>query len=285
MNEKYILRISPSNDDFSTLKRTMEYLQKHHELGSPVIQPVRSINNQFIEKIESEKDRIHLVTASKQKIGKTHDLIDDNTLHIGIYYELGKNLAILHNNSISITDKEFDFPDWLNINNNYNILNPESFHDKIIVKKYIECREKCIGINKTKYNYGFIHGDIHFSNIIINYADNDITYCDFDDTCRGYYMMDMALLILDLKIILRCENKSVLVMEYINRMIKGYNDFTIIEKIELEKMQDFLKLLEISLFIQHYEFYDKNRNCDDWISLFINGRKERIIQNIPYCAD
>lgn len=47
-------------------------------------------------------------------------------------------------------------------------------------------------------------------------------------------------------------------------------------------MEDYLKLLETSLYIQYRDLYLTHGGADGWLKLFFEGRRDRIVSDMPY---
>ncbi|GEM_PF-813368 len=282
--ESFILRISPSSEDASALRRSMEYLAEHFSLCSPVVEPVLSNNQRLVEKIAALDGTQYCVTVTKKALGKTHDLLGPDTLPANAFAKIGKELAILHDHSVMIGIEGYNFGYWYDNENCFNVLDPDAFEDDRIVSRYREYRSSCIEQTHTESRCGIIHADLHFSNIIIDSNAKRVTFCDFDDSCKGSFLMDIAMVIFDLGVILQCNDKEVVLKNLVSAFIDSYNQESSLEPVSLSQTQDFLKLLELSLFIQYYDYYRKLENVDGWLKLFFDGRQERITADVPFLA-
>ena len=272
--EDHILRISPANDDRKVMQQRMAYLQAHFRLGSPVVEPVASVNDNLVEAVQVSGGEWHLVTVAKVVPGVTYELVNESAISSAEFFALGKALACLHNNSAAI-DTTSTPPHWHEVSNCFTVEQPEAFEDADMVKHYLKAREECLALPQEPAGYGVIHGDLHFSNAIIDHSNVRITICDFDDTCMGHYAMDVAMLVFDLGVILQCEDKESLLARMSQEIIGGYNSVTRQSKIECADIDPFLRLLDASLYIQYHAYYASNPDQGGWLKFFFAGRQRK----------
>ena len=202
-----------------------------------------------------------------------------------LFRSIGNALAIFHKNSQKIGYAGWDFPELLDADNCFNVRHYDERIDKRIIGKYEKQRESYAELLPSQEDYGVIHGDIHFDNIIVDTTSNAVTFCDFDDICRGLYVTDLAMILFDLAIIMRCENKAGVVRNLAEIVLNSYSDSRKVNRISLSEMDGFLKLLELSLFIQYYGLYKNLDPLDGWLKLFYEGREERILCDTPLLSD
>lgn len=58
----------------------------------------------------------------------------------------------------------------------------------------------------------------------------------------------------------------------INTILSGYNQRIMSSQVLLDQIQDFLQLLEISLYIQYYVDYQSRPAEDGWLKHFFTDR-------------
>jgi Ser/Thr protein kinase RdoA (MazF antagonist) len=287
--DAFILRISPPGEHDTLLERKMTYLHVLFQAGCPVIEPIRSVNQRLVEVLQATDGSLRQITVTRQAIGATHDLLFPDSLPRSLYTEIGKSLAILHDRSADLSTADFAFRGWQDGENCFNAAHHQGFSDQRIVRQYLVYREKCLTRTEEGRSSGIIHGDLHFSNIILDPIGSKVTFCDFDDACMGPYVMDLAMILLDLGVILQSENKSMDLHENAYRIIDGYNQKTMHHALSLRDIHDFIKLLECSLYIQFYDYFQQSQvmeqqvpNPTGWLELFFGGRKERILEDQPF---
>ena len=107
---------------------------------------------------------------------------------------------------------------------------------------------------------------------------------DFDDICKGLFVVDLTMVVFDLGVIMQCERKTEVVRNLAGAIVDSYNQSSTSERIHLSEVEEFLKLLELSLFIQCYDFYTRSSPLQGWLKLFYEGREERILSDAPFLA-
>jgi Ser/Thr protein kinase RdoA (MazF antagonist) len=89
----------------------MNYLAEHFSLGSPVVEPVRSINGRLVEEGVSTEGERHLVTVTRVAPGRTHESLARDTISDDLFFEIGRSLAVLHCNLMLIDGRSYGFPE------------------------------------------------------------------------------------------------------------------------------------------------------------------------------
>ena len=302
--DAFILRISPPDEQAARLERKMVYLHALYQAGCPVIEPILSVNQHLVEAIPAADGSVRLATVTRQAKGTTHELLFPDSVPDRLFTEIGKKLAILHDRSADLPVADFAFSGWQDGENCFNAFNHQSFSDQRIVRKYLAYRDACLAYHESDHpahresdavrakadrSFGIIHGDLHFSNIILDPNDCKVTFCDFDDACLGPHLMDLAMILFDLGVILQSDNKSHDLSKNVSRIIDAYNQETTRDAVSLSEIHDFIKLLECSLYIQYYDDFQRSQVANPqlasptgWLELFFNGRKERILEDQPF---
>jgi len=275
----YILRVSPSDEDVNSLNLCMNYLAKHHRLGSAVVEPIKSLHGNFVEQVTSANGSVHCVTVTKYEPGTCYELLNANTLNNDLLRHVGRSLGAFHNNSRKLGDQGHDAKDWHEGNNCFSVMDFGTAETEM-VSLYMDYKRTCLDKEKTDLTYGIIHGDLHFSNIIIESTEPKVTFCDFDNLCRGYYAMDLAMILFDLSVILQCSNKEKVLTQKVTEIVEEYNAASEV-RLEIEDTSDFLKLLEISLYIHYHQYFAEDTSDEGWLSLFFPDRRRRIVADIP----
>lgn len=149
-------------------------------------------------------------------------------------------------------------------------------------KHIVEKAEKLIARLKTlptdTNNYGLIHSDLHTGNFVVN--DDTITAFDFDDCHYGYFAFDIMI-----PLYYALQNKTIgtenheFADRFFKHFVTGYREENEIELWWLENLPDFMKLREIDLYAVITR--EKIHEANDWCRRFMNGKKERIENDIP----
>jgi len=192
----------------------------------------------------------------------------------------------MYNNHFSLPDTPFLYPDsilkrplWYEVGNCFDGRAHTETELAYFKKIYFSTRQTLEQSRKKTNNWGLIRVDLHFANINIDPAENRIVIFDFDDCSYGWYMMDVALPILDILIILEEIDNPEFYCMFTDNLIEGY----LTEKPDtrcLRQIPLILKLLEISLFMKLYKYYDPE-NKRSWEKIFMRSRKKRIQNDLP----
>ena len=100
----------------------------------------------------------------------------------------------------------------------------------------------------------------------------------------------VAMVVFDLGVILQCDDKAKVLVylsekifdEYNHEMAARATQGVTCESVSLRSIDDCLKLLEISIYIQYYDFFSSQGGRDGWLKLFFEGRRNRIVSDGPY---
>ncbi len=177
-NQNIMIRVTPVGK-----RRTKEMLEAEktfllacHNNNIPVGLPY-TINQQSV----IENDGLYYIFFQYVDGGQWHEYTHDETT----YYTAGKYLALIHQTSLNLPkisrETYTDHPDITLLNE----------LDDLYKKTLDTTLEELDKWPKTKTNYGLIHGDYLFSNMIYH-EDGDLTIIDFDDIEYGYYLYDIA---------------------------------------------------------------------------------------------
>lgn len=77
------------------------------------------------------------------------------------------------------------------------------------------------------------------------------------------------------------EDRQAFARRFLEHLLAGYRTMKSLEPFWLEQLPTFLKLLEISIFIEMGEEWDE-ATSGFWSRRFMPGRKERILGDVPY---
>ncbi len=165
----------------------------------------------------------------------------DTLLTNEIHYNAGKELGLLHLNlgEISLNYRK-DFrqhPDIYLLEKLPSVYKNE-LH-RVIDRLDIE--------NSASLEYGLIHGDYLYSNLIFN--DDIVTIIDFDDLENGFYLYDIAVYLFYLLLGGDPENiDKTTNIEVFKHFIKGYLSVNSKTVLDFAKIQDLFRLRQLKLF-------------------------------------
>ena len=132
-------------------------------------------------------------------------------------------------------------------------------------------------------SYGLVHVDVHGGNFFVDQG--RITLFDFGDCQYAWFAYDLAMAFF-YAIPHRCQTPEQLAFarRVFEELIAGYSQENQIDPFWLGTIPLFLKLREMDLYIVIHRSYDLENleNLDPWAASFMQGRKARIENNLPY---
>jgi amicoumacin kinase len=281
---EYVLRITPPNND-NDLFATTAILAWQNFLvqnGASVTKPLPSNENQWVEVIDDNSD-LYFVTAFEKAPGILSETMPLDRWDALLFQALGKTVGKMHALATSYVPASDSLkrPNW---EIRGNIFNPDCPPDNELELVY-QRRNTLLGqlaeFPKDSDCYGMIHCDLHFANFFVDAPNNSITIFDFDDCAFGWYLMDIATLLLDLCVVYSHADKDVFAAQFLNNFLKGYRTEKNIDASWITRLPVFLKFLESSLYIDVYRYWNPDDH-DSWVSKFMPNRKISIEENLPY---
>jgi len=105
---------------------------------------------------------------------------------------------------------------------------------------------------KDKDGYGLIHTDLHFANFFVDVETGTVTIFDFDDCAYGWYVMDIAMTLLDAMVVHAGTDRAVsteaFAAAFLKSYLRGYTAEAPMSAFRASQLLHFLKLLEIGLY-------------------------------------
>lgn len=176
----------------------MDWLKSLHQDGLLVPTPIPQKNGEYILKIATELGDKRLVDCSKFVNGVPPIGLPDAKM----FEQLGETIAYLHLNAEKYKKPSFyeridwDLDETFTLHNNYHFIDYKACDvfteddKKILLKAEDKIRKKISSYGKNKHNYGLIHSDVRFSNILVE--NGKFTVLDFDDCGDGWFMFDVG---------------------------------------------------------------------------------------------
>lgn len=193
--EGKILRVSYLDDrSKGDFLGELSYVRYLAERGGSVADVIHSKNNHLVEEITHNNHKYYVAMFKKAK----GMLLEDNDFCYRegapideYFYNCGKVLGKLHALSKEYTPvhRRHCFFDKYT----------KAHIDSLVPEELPVLREKMIGLvesmkklEKNVETYGMIHFDYNDGNYHIDFDNGDITVFDFDNSCFGFYMYDLA---------------------------------------------------------------------------------------------
>lgn len=249
------------------IQSELEFLlawSSHSEL--PVQIPFPNLNGELVTSVVIECEEVHC-SVLKWVSGETMSKKDFTSE--GMVITLGKHIAYLHQFSRSFKhSSSFIRPEygieWINTmltqlrsGEEMGIFTIREF--QILENAFSLVTDRMKGLSKTFETWGFIHADIHNSNLIR--VSRGISFIDFGLSGFGYYAMDVAMGALFTKKELRDD------------LLSGYTNI-ISGRIDIAQLED-------SMFLAicgYYAFLVSRKEKHEWIRENISGLIEHLCE-------
>jgi Ser/Thr protein kinase RdoA (MazF antagonist) len=257
----------------------MGYLSEH---GGPVTRPLRSEGGAYLELVEDGVG-IHIATACEKARGVLGEELPADAWNDALIEELGRTTGRMHAiaRTYAPADDLLKRPNWDEIGNCFNPAGLLDDSQAEVQKRLAEVVERVNAFPRSKGGYGLIHADLHGGNFFVDVEGGTVTVFDFDDCCYGWYAMDIAMALFDMLVVHPRFDERTFAREFMRTYLKGYSREHRLSGFWIERIPDFLKLLEIGVYAQIYRHYDPS-NTDSWVGKFMPNRRERIEQRVPY---
>lgn len=151
--------------------------------------------------------------------------------------------------------------------------------ERIAKEKY---QAVCAHLNelpKDRQCYGLIHQDAHGSNMLVDKSGR-LSLFDFDDCAYSWFINDIAIALF--YIVLDADDPPAFTRHFLSHFLRGYRQVHSIDPNWLEQIPWFLKLREIELYAVIHRDFDVTQIDDPWCARFMQGRKTRIENDIPF---
>lgn len=274
----YILRlVHSSHRKLSDVQAELEFIDHLYKNGASVSNVVRSINGKFIEKVVDDFGGYFSVCVFEKAPGT---FVKRTEISDTMYNNLGIEVAKLHTITKSYIPKtrrySWDEEDWIDIGRR-NL----SKEDMSIIDIAIKHVEKIKKYNTTENDFGLIHTDLHFGNM---YLDNGtFTFFDFDDSAYKHFISDIAIIIFysfglgtDSDNVIESKTKN-----FLTHFMRGYTTLNHLDYVWFERLNDFLKLRELVLYIVLHAAGEEVINSA-WFINFKNKFRTRIMNDVPF---
>ncbi|WP_082651285.1 phosphotransferase enzyme family protein [Paenibacillus etheri] len=283
-----ILRIAflpdRSREDFLGEVEYIRYLFEH---GGTVADVVSSKKGNLLEEI-THNNRTFFVCLFEKAKGKmlveNHYRYRDGAPITEYYYNCGKVLGKLHQISkgYTPTHRRYSFFDKFNA----------EYIDKLIPDSLSLTKEKMVqilntlkGLDMNQETFGMIHFDYNDGNYSIDFNTGQITVYDFDNSCFGWYMYDLASLWTHGVGWTQSEpdagKRRKFMDDYFETVLAGYRFETKLEDSMLDRLPLFIQVCIMESIVDAFEVMQntgKELECDEELSYLIKCLED----DIPY---
>ncbi|MCM3272766.1 phosphotransferase enzyme family protein [Paenibacillus elgii] len=283
-----IIRIAFLNDrSREDFLGEVEYIRYLFEHGGSVSDVISSRKGNLLEEITHHNHTFFICLFKKAK-GKlfveNHYRYREGAPITEYYYNCGKVLGKLHHISKGYdpVHRRYSFFDKYNAEYIDKLI-PGSL--SLLKEKLRELLETLKGMDTNHQSFGMIHFDYNDGNYMIDFETGQITVYDFDNSCFGWYMFDLASLWTNGMGWIAAEpdasKRKKFMDDYFKTALEGYRSETMIENSMLEKLPLFIQVNLMEGIVDAFEVMRNNGEepeCDEELSYRIKCLED----DIPY---
>ncbi len=276
-NLQLILKVSHSSRRTpEEIQGEIDYLNYLHDENIPVALVEKSMSGNFVE--VEEADEGFFTGICFRKADGRHIKKEDKTPKL--FHKMGKLQAAMHNSAekANLNDIKFHRPDCFSMDRNL-VRDSLSENDNEVITIYDDLLAVFDRQEKTSKNYGIMHYDFHPGNFFIN--GDKLTLFDFDDSVYFWFNADMAItLFYQVPHHIKTQKEFDSVKLFLDNFLKGYTEIRCFDSKCITEFSNYMKMREIILYaiLQVSGLAGKNA----WVDGFLNNRKNKIINHVPY---
>lgn len=258
--ESLILRVSflpdRKREDYIAELEYVRYLFEH---GASVSNVVSSKKGHLLEEITYNEHTFFIcmfVKAKGKLLVENHYQYREGVPLSEYYYNSGKVLGRMHQLSKGYTPVHRRHHLIDNYSGEYiDNLVPESF--PLLKEKMVELLNTLQGLDTNQETFGMIHFDYNDGNYSIDFDTGEITVYDFDNSCFGWYMYDLADLWSHgmgwIQFESDADKRKQFMDDYFQTALAGYTSETKIEDSMLEKLPLFIQVTLLENILGQFE--------------------------------
>ncbi len=280
----YILRIGHAHRRSEALIRGevdwINYLAAHIEPQAPfgVAQAVNSAKGNLVEALPDGEGEHFLAVSFRKAPGEA---VRQNTFTPELIETYGRMLGCMHALARAYQPGDpagarmhWDDPILLDVARE---LPPT---EALAARRYAELRAALRRLPRNDpAAYGLIHQDAHGGNIFVENGMH-LTLFDFDDCCYSWYANDIAIVLF--YAVMWKPDPAAYTGMFMRHFLNGYRQENELDPAWLRLIPDFLKLREIELYAVIHRSFDVTHLTDRWVAGYMDGRKARIENGVPY---
>lgn len=275
---EYVLRfVHSTHRTFQQVFAELEFIEYLSSCGARVSTMIHTLDDELLFKIDTENGEYFIVSAFTKAPGT---YVNRKEMSDEFIEQFGKAVGQLHKYTKSYQPKHkrghwFE-DDYIDLGKKHV---PEN--KQIVVKKAIDHVAKLRKYETDIDSYGLIHTDLHFGNMY--YDGTTLTFFDWDDASYKHFISDIAIIIfytfgLSSKTNEEIENETI---TFLIPFLKGYEQENTINRIWFERLNDFLKLRELILYMVVYSAGEEIINSG-FGKMYLSKFEDRIINDIPF---
>ena len=248
--------------------------------GAGVARALFSASGRLVEALDDGQGGQFLATAFERARGKD---ADDSEWTPALFERYGELIGRIHALSRSYTPPHPDCVRYAwDEDDNVNVVQFLPAQDGDIAAHFAVLLKYLQTLPRDNASYGLIHQDAHRSNFFVDETGR-LTLFDFDDCCYGHYIYDLAMVIF--YAITNHPEPAAAVADFLPAFLQGYRRENHLDAAWFKEIPPFLKLREIDLYaVIHRSIGPGPYEGMPWIRGFMHGRRERLLENLPYVA-
>lgn len=297
----YILRIGHTfRKSAALIHGEMDWINHLARGGVSVARAIPSLSGELVEAIDDADGGQFLVTAFVKAKGQKPW---DAGWSPARYENYGRLLGQMHALAVDYQPAPaWRRPEWDEASLNFiELYLPAS--EVIAHQSYRSVLAHIHALSKDPASYGLIHQDAHQNNFFMD-ADGTLTLFDFDDCAYSWFINDIAIVLFYISMDaeeLGFPDAASFTHEFLTHFLRGYRQAYSLSPAWLKEIPVFLKLRELELYavvhrdfqidgVEHWSLesfkqtpgFDVSNDGHMWIAAFMQHRKTRIEQNLPF---
>jgi Ser/Thr protein kinase RdoA (MazF antagonist) len=252
--KKYYLRFNDSCErELKTIEAEINIVQYLGDNSLKVAQPVKSLNEKYIEVVETEFGTFYAVVFESLQ-GEHYEIEEINNEQIFLW---GSSLGKLHEILKHLPEEyQINRPYWRDhLIKIKEILPP---HETAAYRELERLSKWADGLNIRKENFGLIHYDFELDNVV--FENNTMGMLDFDDCSSHWYVADIVYALRDIEVFS-------LESPVIKNFIEGYKSETKLDIDILKEVSGFVrlhKLVSLAKLIRTVDI-EESQEYPDWL--------------------
>ena len=279
-----ILRLTPpgASIDITSMTSILHWMRYLADHAVSVPGQLLSRQGRLVETLHDDQGT-WLASAVEKARGVRAETLAFGDWNERRFSRLGRETGKMHRVSRGYQPPEIILPRprWDETGNNFNPIDELENAEPLILQRRMQVIEDLNSLSCSPDGCGLVHADLQCANFFIDPVDDTITLFDFDDCCYGWFMMDVALPLLDFLVLYPGHDRKAFAYRFLESFLTGYRAEYPLDLRKLYKLPVFLKLLEIGLYLQVYRFA-QNASPDSWVGKFIPERRELILADEPF---
>ena len=274
-----ILRLSHSSKkDLQQVTSELLFVHYLAEQNAGVAYPLESRQGELICQIPiMDKEYFSAVCFTKAEGEHPHGpALTDDLIH-----QWGASMGKMHYLSLQYqAPKGYERMHWYEESEVTNPSNFLSAGQEGVIERMQQYTRTLQALPTDRQNYGIMHNDLHPGNFLFD--GKNLTMIDFEDCVQMWYVSDMAISLFMSSVWPPNElSREEFARQFWPAFLRGYREENEMSDAWIEKLPLFIKFRELGQYVAMYRACDMN-NPPAWVAHFMEGRKERIEQDLPF---